>query len=98
MKNFLIIIGILIAIAVIGAGVFISTFDANKYRVQVADTLTKKTGREVKLNGPLKLGLSLRGMVLNIRDASIGNPSWASRPQMASIGRFKLAIAVMPLL
>jgi uncharacterized protein involved in outer membrane biogenesis len=98
MKKFLMFIGILVVVVVAIAAVAVATFDVNKYRGQIAETLSKQTGRTVKLNGPIKLALSLQGVKLGIQDAAIGNPSWASRPQMAGIGRFKLGVALMPLL
>ncbi|MDX2028925.1 MAG: AsmA family protein [Alphaproteobacteria bacterium] len=78
--------------------VLLATLDVNTYRPQIAEALSKKTGRTVKLGGPIKLGFSSDGVTLTIRDVGIGNPAWASRPTMAGMGSFKLGVALMPLL
>lgn len=87
---------ILLSIAIV-VGV-VSTVDVDKYRGQIVETLSHKTGRVVQLNSPLHLGLSWDGVVLSIQDASISNPSWARRPNMADVGRFRLGVALLPLL
>lgn len=81
-----------------GLAVAILTFDVDKLRPQLVELLSKQTGRHVKLGGPIKFGLSPNGASLTIQDAAIGNPSWASRSDLAGIGHFELGIALMPLL
>lgn len=98
MKKVLIGLVALIVILVAGAAIALMTFDADKYRPQLVELLGKQTGRTVKLSGPIKLGLSLHGASLTIQDAAISNPSWASRQEMAGIGKFELGIALLPLL
>jgi uncharacterized protein involved in outer membrane biogenesis len=98
MKKALIILVALLVLIVGGVAVFVSTVDVNNYRPQIAEALSKQTGRSVKLNGAIKLTFSLQGFKFEIADVTISNPSWAHAPQMASIGHFGLGVAVMPLL
>ena len=98
MKKFLLVVVAIPVLLLIGLGVAVATFDPNKYRPQLVELLSEKTGRAVKLGGPITLGMSLDGVTLGIQDASIGNPAWASRKELASIGRFDMGVALLPLL
>ena len=89
---------VMLLLAVAGIAVFLLTFDPNNYRDEIADALSKQTGRSIKFNGAVKIGFSTEGVTLSIHDAAIGNPSWASRPDMVDMGRFKLDVALLPLL
>jgi len=88
----------LVVVAAAGIAVLLMTFDANSYKPQIAQALSEQLGREVRLDGPIKLGVSLQGVELGVSQVSIGNPPWASRPVMAKIGRVALGVAVPPLL
>lgn len=92
--------GLLVVILIlVGAlAAFIATFNIDKYRDQIATALSEQTGRSVKFGGPIKLAVNSHGIGVAAENASIGNPSWASRPQMASIGKLQLGVGLMPLL
>ena len=94
----LIVLATLLVFSVIGLAVFIGTLNADKYRPQLVDTLSQKTGRVVTLDGALGFALRPSGIQLSIQNAAIGNPAWASRPQMAKINTFKIKIGLLPLL
>lgn len=86
-KGFLVFL-ILIALIVAGVGAVLSSLDLNAYRPQIADAATKALNREVILHGPMKLEWSFAsGFSLVAEDVTLANPSWASRPVMAKIGR-----------
>jgi len=89
---------VLVVLVVGGAAIAVSTIDINQYRGQIADALSKQTGRTVKFGGPIHLTFSMHGVGLAVEDASIGNPSWASRPQMAGIGKLQIGVELMPLM
>src|SRR5581483_8365613 len=56
MRKLGVVLGVLVLIVVVGLGIFLATFDANRYRGLVQDQLQKSLGREVKL-GQLHLAL-----------------------------------------
>ncbi|HEU0118396.1 MAG TPA: AsmA family protein [Alphaproteobacteria bacterium] len=97
-KQIITVLVCLVVLFFVTLSIVVYSVDINKYRPQIVEALSKQTGRTVQLKGPLKLGMSLSGVKLSISDASIGNPSWASRPEMAGIGQFELGVALMPLL
>ncbi len=91
----LLIVGLPIAAVV----VLLMTFDANTYRPQISSFLSEHIGRPVRIEGPVALSISWsQGFHLNVKDISVDNPSWASRPVMASIGDISLGVALPPLL
>ena len=97
-KKIVVIIVGFFALLLVSAGIFLATFDVDKYRGNIVDILGKQTGRTITLKGPIKLGFSSSGLSLSITDASIGNPPWSARAAMAGIGKFELGVAFLPLL
>ncbi|MDE2029259.1 MAG: AsmA family protein [Alphaproteobacteria bacterium] len=101
MKTLFKIIATLVVLVVVvfaGLSIFIHTLDANKYRPQIVKLLSDKTGRKVELNGPIAFSLNLGGVDISIQNASIGNPAWASRSDMAKMGTFEIGVGLLPLL
>lgn len=81
------------------AGFYITTFDVNDYRKELTKVLSDSLGRVVSFKGKLSFALSYNdGLMLEANDVSIGNPSWASRPDMVRVGTFRFRLALPPLL
>jgi uncharacterized protein involved in outer membrane biogenesis len=87
----------LVVLVVAGLAVFIATLDVNQYKDRIASTLRDATGREVTLSGDMDLALGLTPALV-VEGATIGNPDWASEPNMASIGRLEAQVELLPLL
>jgi uncharacterized protein involved in outer membrane biogenesis len=98
MKKILIGLCVLGVLSVGGLTLTLATLDLNSYRNDIAATLSERTGRSFRLEGPLKLGVSLKGAVLELSGLTISNPSWASRPNMVNVPHVNLGVAVLPLL
>ncbi len=92
------VLAVLVVAVFAGLAVFVSTLDADKYRPKLVDAINKQTGREAKLDGPISFSLGLGDVHVSVQNASISNPAWASRPVMASMGKFELAVGLLPLL
>ena len=97
-KKILLTLAALVVVVVAALGIALATFDLDAQRPKLAELLSAKTGHVVKLDGPISLHISREGIGFTIRDVHIGNPSWASRPELATIGRFELGVALGPLL
>lgn len=91
------VLGAIIVLPVVGVGALLATFDADKYRGEIAQLLTDKLGRKVSLDGPMHLGVT-HGLALEINNAAVANPEWASRPEMAKVGKLSLSLKLAPLL
>ncbi|MDD3029135.1 MAG: AsmA family protein [Alphaproteobacteria bacterium] len=98
LKRTMLVFGLLLVVVGVGLFVFVKTIDIEKYKPQLISVMEKKTGRTVRLDGPMALSLGFGGLSLSVEKASISNPSWARRPLLASIGRLSLGLDVWPLL
>src|SRR5215813_13534205 len=88
LKHVLIGLGAVVVVVIGGAVVAIETIDFNQYRALIADQVKQRTGREVKIAGDLKVGISLTPTVA-VDDVSFANASWGSRPEMVTVKRFE---------
>lgn len=73
LKIFLVVMAILVPTLIIAAVIFVSTFDINRYKIQIANRVSAALGRKVvfksaKLNISLKQGLSLKITNLGVAD------------------------------
>ncbi len=68
------------------------------HRDDIMASLSKTLGRKVQIDGDMGLALSWRdGISLSVKQVSIGNPSWASRPVLAKVDRLALGVGLAPL-
>src|SRR6185503_9383188 len=82
-------------LVIAGAAVFLLTFDANRYKPQVERLVKEKTGRTLKLQGPLEaavwpgLGAKVSGVTFSER---------GSDQQFLALDNAHASVALMPLL
>jgi AsmA family protein len=90
-----IIFGI-IAIA-IATAIFFSTLDQNKAKNYISAGVSKATGRQLSINGDLKLDL---GWISRVRASQIQfeNAQWSKHPQMVEVGLVDVQIDLWQLL
>ena len=89
--------GVLLAVLLAGVVVALSTVDAAMLIGPVKDRFRAVTGRELAVNGAASLSLSLEPKLL-LDDVSVSNAPWGSTPQMLTVQRIEIAIALLPLL
>ena len=84
-------------VVAIAATVIISTWDWNKAKGYISAGVSKATGRQLSINGDLKVNL---GWISKVRVSQIqfGNVSWSSHPQMAEVGLLDAQIDLWQLL
>jgi AsmA family protein len=87
----------LVVVVVGGAVVAIYSVDFNQYRATVADQVKQATGRDLKIAGDLKVGISLTPTVA-VDDVTFANAAWGSRPAMATVKRFEAEMELLPLI
>ncbi|HYZ20851.1 MAG TPA: AsmA family protein [Rhodopila sp.] len=86
-----------IVVIIASAGIFLAQFDPNSLKPRIEEAVKRATGRELALNGPIGLKLSLTPTI-EVRDAAFANPPGFSRPQMATLQSVELRLALLPLL
>jgi uncharacterized protein involved in outer membrane biogenesis len=87
----------LLALVVIGGGIFLASFDPDSLKPRIIAGVKQATGRDLTLQGPIRLGVSLQP-TLTVQGVSLANPAGFSRPQMATLDRLDLKLALIPLL
>src|SRR3546814_2746280 len=56
------------------------------------------TGRDLAINGDLKLDILTLSPSLVVNDVRFANAEWGSRPDMAVVERFEAEVALLPLI
>ena len=96
-RNILLVIGGLIVLMVAGIAVLVARFDPNRFKPQIIAAVQSATGRELTIGGRIGLSLSLQP-TLEVSDVGFSNPAGFSRPQMATLQKLELQLALIPLL
>lgn len=94
MKKLLLILGSLVVLVMIGVGIFIATFNADRYRPQLVQGLQQALGRPVTLD-KLKLGWR-NGIALELHGFSI--PEAGSAEPLVKVQTISALIRLQPLL
>jgi len=89
--------GTVVVLAVGAGAVFLARFDPNSLKPRIEAAVQQATGRELGLYGPISLKWSL-WPTIQLQDVTFANPPGYSRPQMATLQRLDLQLAVLPLL
>jgi uncharacterized protein involved in outer membrane biogenesis len=87
----------IVVVVVIVVAVLVLRYDFNSLKPEIAKAAKEATGRELKLAGDIKLELGL-SPALVVHDVSFGNADWGSKSKMASIKRFEVEVALIPLI
>ena len=90
------IVALLVA-AVVAAVAILSTMDFEQYRGVIEAKAKEATGRDLALNGPIDLSISLTPAIV-VEDVTFANAEWGSREQMASLDRFEAQVELLPLI
>ena len=94
-----ILYGVLILTGIVMVVLFylIATFDIEAHRVKIKSIISQSLDREVRIDGKIGLEPSLWPRFV-VEDISIGNPSWATVPDLVKVKRFEIQVALLPLL
>ena len=97
MKKFLISVVVVLLLAILSIAGFIYTFDANKYKNEVAEAVSEIVGRQVEILGDVDISIyPWIGVTLN--NLTIENNTDFSNKSFATVGKFDINIQIMPLL
>ena len=93
LKTLLFLVLVLVAAVV----VFIFTFDANRYKPDLAALVKAKTGRELTINGDIQLSL-YPNLALRLQQVSLSNAAGFSGEVFAQAEQARVSVQVLPLL
>jgi hypothetical protein len=99
-KTILWIAGILaglIVVAVIALYVIVSTYDFNNLKPRIEKAALEATGRQLVLGGDINLDIGLSPSLV-VEDIRFANAEWGSRNNMATVERFEVQVALIPLI
>ena len=97
LKIILSLVFIIFASTIIGTYYFIRNFDLNNYKHTIEQLVSKSTGRDLKINGNARLGISLIPTLI-IDDITLSNASWAQQPYMLKLSSLQIEASILPLL
>ncbi|MBI5118768.1 AsmA family protein [Candidatus Poribacteria bacterium] len=97
LKWALIAVAVVIVVAATAVYVILSRYDYNALKPKVGQTVLDATGRELKMGGDIKLDIGLKP-ALSVDNVSFRNAPWGSRPEMASVKRLEVQVALLPLI
>lgn len=97
MARILKIVASLFLIIVISIATILATFDINQYKNRLINVVQDSTGRTLHIEGDLSFGFSLIPTVV-IEGAKLSNASWAASPEMISLDRLEIEVALLSLL
>lgn len=83
---------------ILGALIYLYFLDWNTMRGPVGRYVSHRLGREVRIEGNLKVRLFSWTPSLSAEHVTIANPPWVQRKLAADIGRFAASVRLMPLL
>jgi uncharacterized protein involved in outer membrane biogenesis len=77
---------------------FLAIFDWNWLRGPIGRWASAQSGREVRLEGDLKVKLLTWTPRVDVGGLKIGNPAWAPKENMAEVEHFAVSARLLPLL
>ncbi len=92
-----IVVTTVVALPVVAALATWLLFDPNSIKPRIVDAVRAATGRELVLQGPLSIGLSLQP-TLQAQDVRLSNPTGFSRLDMATLSKVEARLALWPLM
>src|SRR5581483_7786572 len=96
MRKLIIAVGVIILVIVVAAGIFVATFDVNKYRGMIQSELQKQLGRQVTL-GDMHLGLFPPS--LKVKDLAIADdPRFNTAKPFVEANELDVSVKLLPLL
>ncbi|MEJ0016210.1 MAG: AsmA family protein [Acetobacteraceae bacterium] len=90
------LVGMCVAAAAAGT-IAVLRFDPDSLKPRIEAAVKRATGRDLTLQGRIRLGLSLQPTLM-VDKAGFANPPGFSRPEMATLERLDLKLRLLPLL
>jgi AsmA protein len=97
MKKLLIIVGAVIAVLVIAVIIVPFAIPTETYKSQIESRVSAATGRDLRINGPVRLSL-FPAVAVVANDVTFANTAGTRDPSMATLDKLDVHVSVVPLL
>ena len=97
LKWILALVGVVVFLLVIVAFVLPMVVDPNDYKEEISAAVSKKTGRELTIDGDIKWSV-FPSIGLELSDVTLGNPEEFDGQPMLDIGEAGISVKFLPLL
>ncbi len=97
LKWLLAIVGVVVVLLVVATVVLPMVVDPNDYREEISAAISKKTGRELSIDGEIKWSV-FPSVGLEINDVKLGNRDGFGDQPMLDIGEAGITVKFLPLL
>jgi len=94
-KILLITIVVLFLLVCVAGYIILKHVDLNQYKGIIEEKATAATGRELKI-GNIQINPSF-SPVIEVKDVTLANASWAKDDKMATIGSIEVSVSLLPL-
>jgi uncharacterized protein involved in outer membrane biogenesis len=89
--------GAIVLVAITVAVITLNSLDLSQYQAPIVAQVQAATGRELKIDGELRLHIGLRPAV-SVQGLSFQNAGWSQTPEMVTLERFAVRLSLLPLL
>ena len=86
------------SVLILAIALFLAWFNWNMLRGPIAREASARTGRQVRIDGDLKVHLWSWSPSATVDGLKVGNPAWMGGGDVADIDRLKIAVKFWPLL
>ena len=97
LKWFFVTVFVFVVAIAAGGYYFLSTFDLNKYKTQIAALVEKEIGRTLSINGDARLGISFIPTLI-VNDITLSNAEFSPNPYMVTLEQVEIQVSILPLL
>jgi len=97
LKYGLIAAAALVLLVIVGAVIFVSTFDPNAHKAQITEAVKKATGRDLVVSGQIKVSV-FPWLGAEVGGVSLSNAKGFGDKPMVQIGSAQVRLKLLPLL
>ncbi|MGD9535955.1 MAG: AsmA family protein [Alphaproteobacteria bacterium] len=90
-------LGALVVLVIAAGAIVLATRDVSEFKGLLVAEMSKQTGRDFKIDGDFDLSIGF-SPALVAEQVSLANAPWGSRPEMATIRRLEVQVALFPML
>jgi uncharacterized protein involved in outer membrane biogenesis len=88
------VVGLIVA-ALVVVYILVIRYDFNSLKPQLVQAVKERTGRELTLGGDMAVKFGLMPALV-VENVILQNAPWGSRPELLTMKRFELQVALLP--